>query len=388
MLPEFFGAIGSDRFLDLDELAKPGVGQRLPGHALECWEIYQTCFDGYCESRLDPLFHRLTHPARVEGRIAIGAHEPVLVVGTGPSAIDAMSELARCRRRLRIFTSPRGAGVLARHRLDADLVLVEHRTALDAHHTARALRDGGESAAITSASYVAADWRTPSPILQGVASDRLFVPDPLPSWGVWPATAVALALQAGAARIGLLGIDLGTNERPDPTFAPTQRVLSHLAAIGDARTWDCGRLGARKTGWTPGPLDALASAHDLHPTEVIRRPAPSQADRRASAQSAIERTSAHVARARDMLNVAVRARAGHGHGRLAEMIAEILGWRADRDLRVLLQECLGLSFLPRLWRSGVDLGMGPALWRPLALATHEMVGQADRLRECVTREAA
>ena len=56
----------------------------------------------------------------------------------------------------------------------------------------------------------------------------------------------------------------------------------------------------------------------------------------------------------------------------------------DAALRARLQDDLGLSFLPRLWRRGlassIEMGSGAHdLWRPLLLATHELVSQADRL---------
>ena len=57
----------------------------------------------------------------------------------------------------------------------------------------------------------------------------------------------------------------------------------------------------------------------------------------------------------------------------------MMAWRDDTRARVLLQECLGVAFLPRLWRIGVDGSLGAALWRPVMLATHELVKQAHAL---------
>jgi hypothetical protein len=57
-----------------------------------------------------------------------------------------------------------------------------------------------------------------------------------------------------------------------------------------------------------------------------------------------------------------------------------MAWSGDVRRRQFAQECLGLSFLPRLWRSGIDASLGHAVWRPLMLATHELVRQADALR--------
>jgi hypothetical protein len=64
---------------------------------------------------------------------------------------------------------------------------------------------------------------------------------------------------------------------------------------------------------------------------------------------------------------------------LESAIVEMIAWRDDARLRALLQECLGISLLPRMWRLGVDLSLGTALWRPLMLGTHELVRQADAL---------
>ena len=57
----------------------------------------------------------------------------------------------------------------------------------------------------------------------------------------------------------------------------------------------------------------------------------------------------------------------------------MFSWQRDRQVRLDLQETLGVSFLPRLWRVGIDLSLGPALWRPLVLGAHELVNQSDHL---------
>ena len=57
----------------------------------------------------------------------------------------------------------------------------------------------------------------------------------------------------------------------------------------------------------------------------------------------------------------------------------MLAWSNNRTLRVDLQEGLGLSFLPRLWRLGLSAQLGATLWRPLVLGAHELVRQADAL---------
>jgi hypothetical protein len=72
-------AVGSDRYLSLEECP-----EATSPWAQETWQIYESGFGAYCESRMDPMFHRLEHPATLVGRLLTSA-APVLVVGTGPS---------------------------------------------------------------------------------------------------------------------------------------------------------------------------------------------------------------------------------------------------------------------------------------------------------------
>jgi hypothetical protein len=352
------------------------------------WHVYRAMFDGFCETGLDPMFHRFRHPARVTGSPVLTADDAVVVVGNGPSATRQMDALMRVRRRVRVFTSPRGAELLAGHGLVPDLVLVEHRTALDAHHSARHVHDGGTDV-LSAVPLVAAEWRTPASLLAGVSPDRLFVPDVWPTWGLWPATAVALAAEAGAGRIALLGIDLGTAERPDPAFEPLAMLLGLLARFVPGRTFDCGVGGAAKDGWAPRAIGEFASTATPGALEITRRMAPSMDERRARAADSLGRLAPVVARAQEILALALSARAGAPDPvALREAAAEMFSWQRDRRVRVDLQETLGLSFLPRLWRFGIDLSLGPRLWRPLVLAAHELVNQSDQLAAEVGRVAA
>jgi hypothetical protein len=234
---------------------------------------------------------------------------------------------------------------------------------------------------------VAAEWRTPRALLTGVLPERLFVPDPLPTWGLWPATAVALAADAGAARIGLLGIDLGTNDDPDPAFAPLTALLSLTSQLIAADTIDCGASGARKRGWTVGTLDEVAIGRGLNPLTAHTRPAASPDERLSLMRERRRSLSPVVDRTREILAIGLRARGGAHVTGLEGIASELLSWCWETDLRLHLQEDLGLSFLPRLWRTGLDLTLGAALWRPIVLATHELIGQADRL-DAIAREVA
>ncbi len=385
MLPSFFQAIGTDRYLSKAELV--AVTGDHPDIAT-AWPLYQSAFEGFCETGLDPQFHRLRHPTRAVGSLTLDPGDAVLVVGTGPSTTQALPTLARMKDRMWLFTSPRGAELLAGHGLVPDLVLFEHRTALDAHHSTRHVLDG-HSSTLGAVPLVAADWRTPSALLNGVPPNRLFVPDPLPTWGMWPATAAALAANAGATRIGLLGVDLGTTDRPDQAFAPLASLLGVIAKVSRVKTVDCGPVGARKPGWSVGTLESLASDEPIGVLEVVRRSAPSIDERYALAQHARRRLSRIVSRSRHILAMSLKARAGDRTVRGLEAGAtDLLSWSHDPEVRLDLQESLGLSFLPRMWRTGIDLRLGSELWRPLVLATHELVGQADRLDAIVRKAAA
>jgi hypothetical protein len=366
-------AVGSDRYLSLEECP-----EATSPWAQETWDLYQRGFGAYCETRIDPMFHRLEHPAMLVGRLLTSA-APVLVVGSGPSLAASAADLRRLRNRVRVATSPRGAQALLDLDVVPDLVFIEHRTALDAHHSAREWRDG-RAHALKTVPLVAADWRTPSELIEGLGS-RLFVPDSLPTWGAWPATLVAMALRAGASRVGLLGVDLGTTAAPDAGHAPLARLLELISRWSPVPTLDCGATGARKAGWPVGSLEQLATAGTLPPLAAETRRAPSRESRRTAARSMLSRAEIFIERARDVLDEAARGRSGFGRPAVLQAAAaEMMAWKNNRTLRIDLQEGLGLSFLPRLWRSGLSPQLGSTLWRPLVLASHELVRQADALQ--------
>ena len=375
MLPELFRVIGSDRCFtpaEVDGAAEP--------HPLvaTAWNVYRTHFRCFTGSTLDPQYHRLQHPATRTGSVRVDPDETVCVVGTGPSLLSQIDALKQARGCLRIFTSPRGAEALLAHGIVPDLVIVEHQTAIDAHHTARLL--GGP--VLGMCPLVAADWRTPRKLVAGVSAWSLFVPAQLPTWGRWPATAVAMALEAGASRLALLGVDLGTTEVPDPAHAPLRAVLELLAVLGSAATFDCGTGGARKRGWVAASVAELAGAYVHAPLETQLYLAPSSDQRLRDARAGLAELAPVVQRAARLRTLATEARSSRRPTwtpSLQAGIDEIMGWRQDPRVRVLLQECLGASFLPRFWRSGIDPSLGDALWRPLLLATHEVTAQAETL---------
>ena len=373
-LPPFFAALGSDHFLTPDEAAAHSA----PHAELDtAWRLYADLFGGFCGSRVDPHFWRHVNPARSLGTLTVDADATVIVVGTGPSLVRRLPALKRLRSRVLLFTSPHGADVLAGHGIQPDLVVVDPHTSVDGKPAPIA----GQTFALAGGPLVAVSPRTPTDFMAGMLIDRLFVPDPLPTWGLWPATAVALAASAGARRIGLLGVDLdGTDGYAD---WPLGGVLSLLTWIADASCVDCGQEGVVKAGWPTASLEETAGDSSALPPEVRRTPWMSIPERFDLDRARLEAIDPIIRRARTLLSLGLRAQAGArwpDDARAMEQAAiELCSWRGDAAVRVTLQDTLGLSFLPHLWRSGVELHLGFRLWRPILLAAHELVHQADKL---------
>jgi hypothetical protein len=373
--------IGADRYASRDELTWPS-----PHDAAwldDVWRVYQEQFDGFTGSRLDPEFDRFTHPAPSWGALHIDGGTTMLVIATGPSLASEMDALRRVRDRVLVATSPRGAEALAAFQLAADLIVVEHASALDAHTAT----DGVTRTQWMQQAWVAAELRTPRSLIAGVPGNRLFVPHAWPGWGVWPATAVALGMSAGAGRIGLLGVDLGSPLGVAPEHMPLAAVLGLLARTGVAACVDYGPHGAVKEAWEPGDLSRLNPSARPRPLQVETWPI---GDRHFVTEAARWRAAADplLMRARQALAMAIIARDGGGPDP-ARMAADIVrGWGADAALRTTLQEMLGVTFLPRIWRAGIDLQHPERLWRPVILAVHELVAQADRLDALLAAQEA
>jgi hypothetical protein len=388
-LPAFFAAIGSDHYLSAQEVAAPtSRHDALDG----AWQLYVDQFGAFCGSRLDAQFWRLDHPAHTLGTISVHPETVVVVVGTGPSLARHVATLKRLRPHVMIFTSLRGAEALSAHGLAPDLAIVEHQTPLGAQVTVTQVRDRGCGNILERCPHIAVDRRAPRALVGGVPADRLFIPERLPTWGLWPATAVALALQAGAGCVALLGVDLGTPETPDPSQRPLANLLSLLAQIGDAAAVDCGPEGAPKAGWRAAPLDTIAPVGLPAPIEIAMRPWQTPAARQAIDREHLRRLAPVIGRARKLLALGLRARAGERWSgdacAIEEAAREMLTWGEIPWLRISLQDTLGLSFLPMIWRTGIDYGLGARLWRPAVLALHELVHQAGALEARLARNAA
>lgn len=380
--------IGADRALVPEDLGPltADAAAALPAF----WAAYERHWRGFCGARLDPMFSVLSHPARLTGALRVTPGAAVVIAGTGPSLAPALPALRRLRHAMHLVTSPRGAEVLADAGLVPDVVVIEHQTALDAQFSVgeRAHRPSRVLAAVP---LVAADARTPAALLEGLAADRLFVPDPQPTWGLWPATAVALALGAGAAGVGLVGVDLGTRAEPDAGHAPLADLLGLLAGAAAVPCVDVGVGGAMKAHWTPGTLDALAAGGAVAPLALDARPWRTPLARHERAVATWHRLAPLVARAADTLAAAVAVRDGdrspQACRRVADGLEALLAAGATLDTRVDVQEGLGATFLPRFWRTTPDPSLGARLWRAAALASHELLQQHRTLGAVLERTA-
>jgi hypothetical protein len=213
--------------------------------------------------------------------------------------------------------------------------------------------------AMTQCPLVAADWRTPRAALTGIAAGALFVPAPQLTWGLWPATAVAMAADAKASRIALLGVDMEQ--------APLKALVELIARLAPLTPLDCSE-GPTPRGWVKGTLAESAGAVQRGPLDVNLWSAPTPAERSEQLRADLAELGPVLERACHFM-ASTRA--------LDACVDEAFGWREQPRLRVLLQESLGVSLLPRLWRLGPQQTAGRS--RRVRLAMSEIVGQADAL---------
>ncbi len=346
MLPDFFRLIGSDRYLAPEEVSRATGPHALVGAA---WDVYARDFHRFTGATLDPQFDRLSHPGTLTGRVRLDPDTTVLVAGTGPSLLASMHGVKRVRGHVRIFTSPEGAAMLAGYGVKADLVLV----------------DPASSVSPKSGAAVAADWRTPRELLAGVSPELLFVPAASPTWGVWPATAVAMAVDAGASRVAIVGFDESSHagRRPDEARAPLLELIARLAPF---TAFDCGGVSVPARGWVAASVHEVAGNPVSGRLEMSLWRAASREERALLLREELAELAPILDRARE-LSASTTLADG--------TIGEVIAWREQPRVRVLLQESLGVSLLPRLWRLGADQSYGRS--RRVRLALSEIVAQAD-----------
>jgi hypothetical protein len=361
---DLYRAIGDDRYVTPGELP-PESGDA--GRAL--WEVYDRHFGRFTGAGLDPAFTRFVRADVPFGQPRFPAGAPVIVAGAGPGLDAVAADLQAVRGRVIVVTDPAGAAALQRHGLSPDLVLVEREPG------GREDAPGGESLALGSPAALLIEPSAPISPFERSASVRRLARD-LPSWGVWPATAVAVALRGGATRLVTLGLD-GTADADER--ARTDALLSALATHTPADCFEVGPQSGR-AGWWPVswpnvvPADAPGSAaltwQEIGGATLLR----------AEAERDLLFLAPLLPHAREALALARRARAGEtvSSRDLCRAIEMLLVWGADPSIRWALQRALGLTFLPRLWRTGVSMASPQRLWRPIILALHELVEQADR----------
>jgi hypothetical protein len=378
-----FADVGSDRYLSHAELPPEATRARA------VWEVYDRLFGRFTGAGLDPLFHRFHHPSLSVASPAFPRGVPLLIVGTGPSLDHGAEDLRRVRTRVLVATSLRGAVALQARGLHADLVLVEHQTVFDAQVSSDEQRHLG-LVRLHPDTVVLAEPATPPALLAQCQASRVHLAASLPTWGLWVATLVALGLEADLPAVGLLGIDLGSGGQLDPPHRPIAALLELLAyASGTCR--DCGPLGAHKPGWPRATLTGFAenATHPVRRIEWREERASSLFIERARHDLAV--IDPILADAHAALDLALQARAGNmppSDRELHGPVEMMLAWGADAHLRWIMQRALGLSFLPRFWRTGVRMSTASRLWRPLVLALHELTYQADRLKTSIDRAAA
>ncbi|MBI2839740.1 MAG: radical SAM protein [Acidobacteria bacterium] len=365
------GEIGADHYLAIDEIPSEGREPVL-SHA---WSAYAAHFGRFTGARLDPLHNRLDNAVVPLGRLRIPAGDLILVVGTGPSLHAAIGELKNRRGFFHLVTSLRGADALAGYGIEPDLVLIEHQSCLEAELSARE-RAGR---LCVGSGWMAIEPKTPPSLFAHARAGRVFIPEIWLGWGLWPATAVATALGAGATCIGLLGIDLGDAGGVTPAFRPLAALLSVLSHIPGITFVDCGESAAPKPGWSRRPLSECVTKRVTSEATVDLTDGPTADDRLVRERDSLEALRPRVANARQGL-LQAQGGASVASSTLRPLLDEVLRWGDDSAVRHTLQETLGLSFLPRFWRTGIDYRQHPAhLWRPTILALEEMVSQANAL---------
>lgn len=368
--------LGRDWALAPSQLS--AAARKHPDVLRAAWTVYDRYFARFCGARLDPQFWRLEHPGAWRGAPFATDSAPIVIVGTGPSMRAGLDDIRRHRNHLHLVTSPRGADALEDAGLIPDVVLIEHQTPVDAQFSVQALKERRRDWR-SRVALVVTDARTPATLVADLPTDRLLILDPLPTWGLWPATAAAMAVSAGAATVALLGVDLGTRDRPDARQNAMRDLLS-LVVLGTPITCvDLGIEGSRKTGWAPGRLSAFVGSSTRQPLAVGRVVSTPPDERRSNAAAAWRRTAPLAGEALVTLDAACRVRGGDASPRavahLERSLTRMLDRSRDPVLRRDVQDGLGCTFLPRYWRTPPDLTLGAVLWRPAALAAHELVHQ-------------
>jgi glycosyl transferase family 2 len=367
---DLYRAIGEDRYVSPGELP-PEAGDT--GHAL--WEVYDRHFGRFTGAGLDPAFARFARADVAFGQPTFPAGTPVIVAGGGAGLDAAAADLRGARGRILVVTAPSSTGALQRHGITPDLVIVEREPGgrEDPPETASPVL-GERAALLIEPSAPVASFE------RGAGTRRLS--RDLPSWGVWPATAVAVALRGGATRLVTVGLGGATGSEE---AARAEALLAALALHAPAECLELGGHTAR-AGWWPTSWPNVLSAEAPATATLGWCDAGGPDLLRAEAERDLHFLAPLLPHARDALALARRARTGHAVASrdLTRAVEMLLLWGADPGIRWALQRALGLTFLPRLWRTGVSMASPQRLWRPIVLALHELIEQADRFESRLT----
>lgn len=368
---DLYRAIGEDRYVSPGELP-PEAGST--GHAL--WEVYDRHFGRFTGAGLDPAFTRFVRADLPFGLPIFPAGTPVIVAGGGAGLEAAAADLREARGRVLVVTAPSSAAALQRHGITPDLVIVEREPG--------GREDPADTESLVLGSRAALLIEPSAPVAtyeRGAGTRRLA--RELPSWGVWPATAAAVALRGGATRLVTVGLGgAGGSEEA----ARADALLSALAVHSPAECLELGGHGGRAGWWPASWPNVLTADAPAVPATLGWCDAGGAELLRVEAERDLHFLAPLLPHAREALALARRARTGHAVASrdLTRAVEMLLVWGADPSVRWALQRALGLTFLPRLWRTGVSMAAPQRLWRPIVLALHELVEQADRFESRLT----
>jgi hypothetical protein len=356
--------IGEDRYVSARELP-PESG----AFGRAAWEIYDRQFGRFTGAALDPDLGRFNRPDVRFGRPLFPSGRTIVVLPAAPLAGGELEALRNVRANVVLLANPEGLVSLQSEGLGTDLLLVE-RTRVGDRSMARGLEPGpGCGVLLDPASEVTAWERRGAP--RWLARSTY-------SWGVWPASGVATALAGGATSIALLG-SRREGSRASRDRESSDALLALLARIPDIRFVDFEGESTRP-GWHSGDWTHLNAARGSGP-RIEWRDEGGFDSVVSGAISDVRRVAAILPEAQRALALAQRARAGASipDRELTRTIETVLAWGSDACLRRTLQCALGLTFLPRLWRSGISMTSPERLWRPLMLSLRELTMQAQRL---------
>jgi len=359
---DLYRAIGDDRYVTPGELP-PESGDA--GRAL--WEVYDRHFGRFTGAGLDPGFARFARPDVPFGLPRFSAGSPVVIAGGGPGLDAAAADLAAVRSRVLVVTDPAGAAALQRHALAPDLVLVERQPGgREDAPLAEALQLGPRTALLIEPS-------APIAAFERGAGLRRLARD-LPSWGVWPATAVAVALRGGATRLITIGLD-GTTDADER--ARTDALLSALAQYSAADCLEVGPQSGRASWWPVSwpnvvPIDAPGNAtlswHELGGASLLRAEAERDLLFLAPLLPHARETLTLARRARPDIFVIIRQNHMQDRALVAAARANLEFVQSD----IMVHECLQVLKTPMLGRFIAQLREGDGA---TASATLERVRQ-------------